>query len=76
MELAFVDEARLLEVEHHMNSICGVRMIDRVFTDVFWNRVGFVVKIEDMIFEAVCSGMVISSNETSAPKYLRLWSLK
>ena len=71
-----MDEARLLEVEHHMNSICGVRMIDRVLTDVLWNRVGLVVKIEDMIFEAVCSGMFISSNETSAPKYVRLWSLK
>ena len=52
--------------------ICGVRLVDRVSTDVLRNRVGVVVKIEDMIIQS----MVMSCVETSSPKYVRLWKLK
>ena len=44
------DEARLRGVECRMiRMICGVRLVDRVSTDVLRDRVGVVVKIEDMI---------------------------
>ena len=51
--------------------MCGVRLVDRVSTDVLPERLGVVVKIKDMIgyFIAVCSGMVVLSVETSTPKY-------
>ena len=32
--------------------MCGVRLVDRVWTDVLRNRVGVVVKIEDMIIQS------------------------
>ena len=35
--------------------ICGVRLVDRVSTDVLRDRVGVVVKIEDMIM--ICEVM-------------------
>ena len=31
--------------------VCGVRLVDRLSTDVLRNRVGVVVKIEDMIIQ-------------------------
>ena len=31
--------------------ICGVSLVDRVSTDVVWDRVGVVVKIEGMIIQ-------------------------
>ena len=38
----------------------GVRLVDRVSTDVIRDRVGVVVKIEDMIFQScmLCYGHV------------------
>ena len=45
-----MDEARLCGMERHMiRMMCGVRLVDRVLTDVHRDRVGVVVKIEDMI---------------------------
>ena len=32
--------------------MCGVRLVDRVLTDVLRDRVGIVVKIEDMIIQS------------------------
>ena len=32
--------------------ICGVRLTDRVLTDVFWDRVNVIVKIEDIIIQS------------------------
>ena len=32
--------------------MCGVRLVDRVSTDVFCDRVGVVVKIENMIIQS------------------------
>ena len=55
--------------------MCRMRVVDRVSTDVLWDRVGVVVKIEDMIIQS-CLPMVMSSVETSTPKYVRLWDLK
>ena len=47
-ELTVVDEARLRGVEHHtIKMMCGVRLVDRVLTDVLRDRVNVVVKIED-----------------------------
>ena len=49
-ELTYANEARLCEMEHQMiRVICGVRLVDRFSTDVFWDRVGVTVKMEDMI---------------------------
>ena len=55
--------------------MCRMRVVDRVSTDVLWDRVGVVVKIEDMIIQS-CLPTVMSSVETSTPKYVRLWGLK
>ena len=32
--------------------ICGVRLADRVLTDVLWDRVNVIVKIEDIIIQS------------------------
>ena len=51
--LTVADEARLGGVEHLMIRImCGVRLVDRVSTDVPCDWVGVVVKIEDMIIHS------------------------
>ena len=48
-ELTVADEARLAGVERRIiRMMCGMRVVDRVLTDVLWDRVGVVVKIEDM----------------------------
>ena len=48
-ELPVADEARLREVERRMiRMMCGVRLVDRMLTDVLRDRVGVLVKIEDM----------------------------
>ena len=40
-------EARLCGLEHHMiRMMCGVKLVDRVSTDVLRDRVGVVVKID------------------------------
>ena len=55
-ELKVVYEVRLCGVEYCMiKMICGVRLVDRVSTDVLRDRVGVVVKIEDMIM--ICEVM-------------------
>ena len=49
-ELTVVDEARLRGVERHViRMMCGVRLVDRVLTDVLRDRVSVVVKNEDII---------------------------
>ena len=71
-ELTVADEARLRGVEHRMiRMMCGVRLVDRLSTDVLLDRVVVVVKIEVMIVV-----MVTSSVETSTPKYVTLWNLR
>ena len=46
-ELTVADETRLSNVECRMiRKICGVRLVDKVLTDVLWDRVGVIVKIE------------------------------
>ena len=48
-----MDEARLLGVERRMiRMICEVRLVDRVSTDVLRDKVGVVVKMEDMITQS------------------------
>ena len=72
-----MDEVGLRGVERRMiRMMCGVRLVDRVSTDVLRDMVGVVVKIEDMTIQTVCGGMVMSGVETSIPKYVRLWKLK
>ena len=52
-ELSVADKARLHEVEHCViRMMCGVRPVDRVLNDVLQDRVGVVVKIEDMIIQS------------------------
>ena len=47
-ELTVADEGRAREVECRMISmICGVRLVDRVSTDVLRDRLGVAVKTED-----------------------------
>ena len=48
--------------------MCGVRLVDRVLTDALRDRVGVVVKIEDIIIQAVCDGIVMTSVKTSTLK--------
>ena len=52
-ELTVVDEAKLHGVEHCMiRMMCGVGLVDRALTNVLRDRVGVVVKIEDMIIQS------------------------
>ena len=47
-ELTVADEARLRGVGRRMiRMMCGVRLIDRVSTDVFRDMMGVTVKIEN-----------------------------
>ena len=48
-ELTVAYEVRLHGVECRMIRMCGVRLVDRVSTDVLQERVGVIVKIKDMI---------------------------
>ena len=51
-ELTVPDDTRLLSVERHMiRMMCGVRLVDRVSTNVLRDRVDIVAKIEDMIIQ-------------------------
>ena len=46
-ELTVVDEASLRGVERRMiNMMCGVRLVNRVSTDVLQDKVGLLMKIE------------------------------
>ena len=52
-ELTVADGARLHGVEHRIiMMMCGVRLVDRVSTDVLQDRVGAFVKLEDMIIQS------------------------
>ena len=51
-ELTVVDEMRLRGVEHRMiKMMCGMRLVDRVLTDVLRDKVGVVVTIKDFIIQ-------------------------
>ena len=51
-ELTVVDEIRLCGVERCMiRMMCGVRLVDRVSTDVLRDKVGVVVTIKDSIIQ-------------------------
>ena len=51
-ELTVADEMRLHGVERHMiRMMCGVRLVDRVSTDVLQDKVGVVVTIKDLIIK-------------------------
>ena len=78
-ELTVVDDARLRGVEHRMiRMMHGVRLVDRVSTDVLQDRVGVVVKIEDMIIQSCLQwyGHVMCGDINSIPKYMRFRKLK
>ena len=48
-----MDEAKLCGVEHNIIWVmCGVRLVDRVSTDVLHDMVGVVVKIKDMLIQS------------------------
>ena len=67
-ELAVTDEARLHGVERRMiRMMCGVKLVDRVSTDVIRDRVDVVVKIEDMLIQSClwCYGHVIRGDINS-----------
>ena len=52
-ELTVADEMRLCGVEHRMiRMICGVKLVDRVSADVLHDKVGVVVKIQDVIIQS------------------------
>ena len=52
-ELSVADEARLRGVERHMiRMMCGVKLVDMVSTDFLRDKVGVVVKIEDMMVQS------------------------
>ena len=55
-KLTVADEARLHGMEHCMiGMICGVRLVDRLLTDVLRDRVGVVGKTEYILSEVVWS---------------------
>ena len=56
--------------------MCGVRLVDKVSTDVLRDRVSVVVKIEGMIIQSRLRWYGHACVETSIPKYVRLWKLK
>ena len=71
-ERTVADEARLHGVGRRMiRMMCVMRLVDRLLTDVLQDRVGVVVKIKDII-QSFCGVIVVSSIDTSFPKYLRL----
>ena len=52
-ELTVVDEARLCGMKHCMiRMMCGVKLVDRVLTDVLCERVSVVMKKEDTIIQS------------------------
>ena len=52
-ELTVADETRLRGVEPRMiRMMCVVRLVDRMLTNVLRDRVGVVVKIEDLIIQS------------------------
>ena len=51
-ELTVADEAQLRGVEHRMIRMCGMRLVDRVSTDVLRDGVGVAVKTEDIIIQS------------------------
>ena len=72
-EFTVADEMRLRWVERCMiRMMCGVKLVDRVSTDVLRDRVRVVVTIEDSIIQRRLRwyGHVIH------PKYVRSWSMK
>ena len=51
-ELTVADEARLCRSEYRViRMMCGVRQVDSIQTDVLGDKVGVVLKIENMIFK-------------------------
>ena len=52
-ELTISDEVRLHGVEHCLiRMMCGVKLVDRLLTDVLQDKVGVFVKIEDLIIQS------------------------
>ena len=51
--------------------MCRVRLVDWVLTDALCERVGFVVKIQEIINQSRLCGVVMSCVETSIPKYVK-----
>ena len=48
-----MDETKLCGVEQNINWVmCGVRLVDRVSTDVLHDMMGVVVKIKDMLIQS------------------------
>ena len=54
-----------------MIRMCRVRLVDWVLTDALCERVGFVVKIQEIINQSRLCGVVMSCVETSIPKYVK-----
>ena len=72
-ERTVADEARLHGMERRtIRMMCVMRLVDMLLTDVLQGRVSVVVMIKDMIIQSFCGGIVMSSIDTSSPKYLRL----
>ena len=52
-KLTVADEARLHGMERRViKMMCGVRLVVKVLTDVLYDRVGVVMKIERMIIQS------------------------
>ena len=52
-ELTVADEARLHGMERRfIKMMCGVRLVVKVLTDVLYDRVGVVMKIEHVIIQS------------------------
>ena len=73
-QLTVANQARLLVVDRRMiKRMCGVRLVERLSTEVLQDRVGVVVKIGNMIME---NGLRWYCHAIGRDINLRLWSLK
>ena len=73
-QLTVANQARLFVVDRRMiKMMCGVRLVERLSTDVLQDRVGVVVKIGNMIME---NGLRWYCHAIGRDINLRLWSLK
>ena len=56
-QITVADEASLLGMKRRMiRMMCGMRLVDRVLTDVLRDRVSVAVKVEDLIIQS-CLGL-------------------
>ena len=76
-EHTVADEVRLPGVAHRMiRMMCGMRLVERVLTDVLRDKVSVVVKIEDMMIQTHLRWYDHVIRRDTNSHYVSLWNLK